>query len=156
MLRASVLSVDALVDLTSILLVVLVSLMLRPGAFASVYRISAHVALLAFLWRELSVLPGGDASVTISWGVYAAGLLVWGLRQDRVKLIRGGLSTLFLVVGKLFLVDLAEVEALWRVLLFLGFGVLFLALSYYLRSLWRPDSGERRDRHRSGAAEERS
>ncbi|MCA1731160.1 MAG: DUF2339 domain-containing protein [Actinobacteria bacterium] len=43
----------------------------------------------------------------------------------------------FLVVGKLFLVDLAEVEAVWRILL-------FLALSYYLRSLWRPGSGEDR------------
>ncbi len=42
---------------------------------------------------------------------------------------------LFGISGKLFLVDLAEVEALWRVLLFLGFGGLFLALSYYLRYL---------------------
>jgi uncharacterized membrane protein len=48
------------------------------------------------------------------------------------------MAMLFLVAGKLFLVDLAEVEALWRVLLFVGFGVLFLSLSYYLQALWRP------------------
>ncbi len=151
-----ILSVDALADLTAILLAALVSLVVRPGRFAIVYRVSAHVALLAFLWRELSVLPGGDAFVTISWGAYAAGLLVWGLRQDLVELVRGGLATLFLVVGKLFLVDLAEVEAIWRILLFLGFGGLFLALSYYLRSLWRPGATERGVPHRSGAAGGRS
>src|SRR3712207_2857697 len=44
----------------------------------------------------------------------------------------------FLVVRKLFLVDLIGVEAIWRVLLFLGLGGLFLALSYYLRSLGHP------------------
>ncbi len=74
--------------------------------------------------------------VTVACGLYAV-----GLRLDRAWLVRGGLTTLFLVVGKLFLVDLAEVEAIWRVLLFLGFGGLLLALSYYLRSLWRPGSG---------------
>jgi uncharacterized membrane protein len=150
-----VLSVDALADLATILLVALASLAGRPDRVAPVYRVSAHVALLAFLWRELSVLPGGDAFVTISWGAYAAGLLVWGLRKDRAGFIRVGLATLFLVVGKLFLVDLAEVEAIWRVLLFLGFGGLFLALSYYLRSLWRPGSGEGPIRD-SDAAGERS
>jgi uncharacterized membrane protein len=48
------------------------------------------------------------------------------------------MATLFLVVGKLFLVDLAGVEAVWRILLFLGFGGLFLVLGYYLQHLWRP------------------
>lgn len=48
------------------------------------------------------------------------------------------MATLFVVVGKLFLVDLSEVEPAWRVVPFLGFGGLFLALSYYLRGLWRP------------------
>ncbi len=46
----------------------------------------------------------------------------------------------FLVVGKLFVVGLIGIEAIWSVLLFLGFGGLFLALSYYLRSLEHPKS----------------
>ena len=37
-----------------------------------------------------------------------------------------------------FLGDLIGVEAIWRGLLFLDFGGLFLALSYYLRSLEYP------------------
>ncbi|MCZ6916991.1 MAG: DUF2339 domain-containing protein [Gemmatimonadetes bacterium] len=48
-----------------------------------------------------------------------------------------GVATLMLVVGKLFLVDLARVEAIVRILLFLGFGGVFLTLSYFFRSLLR-------------------
>jgi uncharacterized membrane protein len=45
-----------------------------------------------------------------------------------------------LVVLKLFLVDLDEVEPLLRVLLFLGFGIIFLVLSYLLPNLFRRSS----------------
>ncbi len=103
-----------------------------------VYGIIAHAALLGWAWRELAVLPDSDAYISLAWGVYAVGLLVVGLRMDRAGITRLGLVTLFVVVGKLFLVDLAWVGAVWRILLFLGFGGLFLLLSYYLQSLWRP------------------
>ena len=46
------------------------------------------------------------------------------------------------MVGKLFLVDLREVETLWRILSFLGFGAAFLALSYWMRALWKPKGNE--------------
>ncbi|MCP4568587.1 MAG: DUF2339 domain-containing protein, partial [FCB group bacterium] len=39
-------------------------------------------------------------------------------------------------VGKLFIVDLAELETIWRVLLFIGFGGVFLLLGYFFRSMW--------------------
>lgn len=109
-----------------------------PHRLAQAYGITGHVAFLAYLWRELSMPPGGEAHVTLAWGAYAVVLLLAGLRLDRVQIFRGGMTTLFLIVGKLFLVDLASIEAVWRVLLFLGFGGLFLALSFYTRSLWRP------------------
>ncbi|MBA3474730.1 MAG: hypothetical protein H0T57_16165 [Rubrobacter sp.] len=59
---------------------------------------------------------------------------------------------LFGIFNKRFLVDLTQVEAIWRVLLFRGFDGLFLALSYYLRSLWRPTSGEGLERDSDSAA----
>jgi hypothetical protein len=137
----AVFNTGAMVDLLVIGLAFAVSLVVMPRALSMVYRVAAHAAVLAWLWRELSPLPGGEAYVTVAWGVYAVGLLVAGLRLDRIAPVRGGMATLFLVAGKLFLVDLAEVEALWRVLLFVGFGVLFLSLSYYLQALWRPGHG---------------
>jgi uncharacterized membrane protein len=143
----AVFNTRALVDLLVIGLAFAVSPVVLPRGSSMVYRVAAHAAVLAWLWRELSPLPGGEAYVTVAWGVYAVGLLVAGLRLDRIAPVRGGMATLFLVAGKLFLVDLAEVEALWRVLLFVGFGVLFLSLSYYLQALWRPG-------HESGRREE--
>jgi hypothetical protein len=92
------------------------------------YQLAAHVALLAWLWRELSVLPGGDAIVTTSYGVYGLTLLLASVKTRKV-----GLATLLIAVAKLFLVDLDRVDPFLRILLFLGFGALFLAISYYYR-----------------------
>jgi hypothetical protein len=88
------------------------------------YRLAAHALLLGWLWRSLQALPAGEAFVSIAWGVYGIGLLVFGLRR----------------VTKLFLVDLSQLEPIWRVLLFMGFGGLFLVLSYYFRALWKKTS----------------
>jgi hypothetical protein len=115
----------------------------RRPVLAVAYRLVAHAMLLTWFWGQLSSLPSGDAYVTIAWGLLGAALLVVGLRVPAADVVRIGLGTLFLVVAKLFLWDLAGVEAIWRVLLFLGFGGLFLLLSYYLPSLWRGGDGER-------------
>jgi uncharacterized membrane protein len=50
---------------------------------------------------------------------------------------RAALAVLLATVAKLFLVDLARLEPLFRVLLFLGFGGVFLYLSYALSAGWR-------------------
>jgi len=76
----------------------------------------------------------------VIWGVTAAGLLLGGAWTDRRPLQFGplqigGLATLGLFVGKLFFVDLAALPALWRIALFLGFGAVFLAISYLLPGL---------------------
>jgi uncharacterized membrane protein len=136
---------DALTYLATIGLTVAVSFMLGRRDGVWVYRLLAHLALLAWLQRELSVLPNGNGYVSVAWGVYAVGLLLAGLRRDHALLRTIAIGTLLLVVAKLFLVDLVEVEAIWRVLLFIGFGVVFLLLSYFFQSLWRPVRADQTD-----------
>ncbi|HET7478286.1 MAG TPA: DUF2339 domain-containing protein [Rubrobacteraceae bacterium] len=136
--QIAVFNTRSLSDLAVITLAFAATFSVTAWRAAIILRLAAHAALLAWFWRELSVIPGGEPYVTIAWGLYAAALLVAGLRLDSTALARTGMATLFLVVGKLFLFDLAGVEAVWRILLFLGFGGLFLGLSYYLHSLWRP------------------
>lgn len=126
-----------LADLFALLAAVATSFVFVSGRISSVYRIAAHAGFLALVWREFSLLSDGNAYVTVVWGVYAAVLVVAGLRWDHSLPRQLGLGTLFLVVGKLFLIDLVWVGAMWRILLFLGFGGLFLVLSYYLQALWR-------------------
>lgn len=143
--RVALLDLPAVADLIVISLALFTSVMLAEGRVAVAYRVVAHAAVLAWLWRELAAFPDGAAYVTISWGVYAAGLLVFGLRRASAGLVRTAVITLFLVVGKLVLVDLVWVSAVWRILLFLGFGGLFLILSYYLQVLWKTGAGSSRE-----------
>jgi hypothetical protein len=96
------------------------------------YRLAAHFAFLGWLWRELTLLPAGQAIVTASFGVYGMVLLTAAARTRKV-----GMATLLIAVGKLFLVDLERVDPFLRILLFLGFGGLFLTISYYYRDRWR-------------------
>ena len=63
--------------------------------------------------------------------------MIPGLRLNNRALRNTGLATLFLTVGKLLIVDLARVDPLWRILLFLAFGSVLLGLGYWLRDLWR-------------------
>lgn len=132
---------QALTDLAVIAAVLGVSFVLGVET-DRLYRVVAHLALLGWFLRELSVLTNGQAYVTIAWGVYALALLVSGLRLNLDLLRNVGLGTLFLVVGKLFLVDLASLEAIWRILLFLCFGGVFLVISYYFRALWKAPYGD--------------
>jgi hypothetical protein len=110
--------------------------------FSMAYRLAMHVALLTWFWQEFSQLSG-QGLVTIMWGIYAVILLSIALylRHQLLRLV--ALATLFALVGKLFLIDLVLVEPVWRILLFAGFGGLFLFISYFYRSwLGLPDLAE--------------
>ena len=98
------------------------------------------MAILGWFARELSTLPNGQGYVSIAWGVYTIFLLILGMRLNLNDLRTVAMGTLLLVVGKLFLVDLAKLETIWRILLFLGFGGLFLVISYYFPALKKPES----------------
>lgn len=112
-----------------------------PSPFEAVaLRLFAHVALLGWLWRELHPIAGGEGYVSVAWGAYGVALLVHATRRARPLLERIAIGTLLVVTAKLFLVDLAALEAIWRVLLFLGIGSGFLFLSYALQTWWRPGS----------------
>jgi hypothetical protein len=101
------------------------------------YRVFAQVALLGWLWRELAPLSGGQGFATIAWGACGLVLLVAAMQRGWPAAERVALATLLATVAKLFLVDLARLEPLFRVLLFLGFGTVFLWLSYALSAGWR-------------------
>ncbi|HEX8598020.1 MAG TPA: DUF2339 domain-containing protein [Chloroflexia bacterium] len=125
-----------LLDVAVILMLAGVSFLHKRREMQWLYRGAAHLAVLALLWRELGALENGNAFVTIAWGAWACALLLAGIRLDRnAPLLYAGAGTLVLLVGKLFLVDLVGLEAIWRVLIFLGIGGLFLALSYYLQNV---------------------
>jgi len=106
------------------------------------YRLFAHIALLAWFYHELSFLENGQAYVSVSWGIYAIGLLIYGFTTEKQSIRMAAMATIFLVVGKLFLIDLSQLQAIWRILLFIGFGSLFLLISYYLQRTFTDEDSE--------------
>lgn len=107
------------------------------GSPRPVYFYTAHALVLGWVLREFAGVHNGQAIITIVWGTYGASLMVAGLRRTNRAMRNVGLLTLLAVVVKMFMVDLVSVPAVWRVLLFLGFGGMFLALSYWFLTLDR-------------------
>ncbi|MGF1604136.1 MAG: DUF2339 domain-containing protein [Thermosynechococcaceae cyanobacterium] len=136
--KISFLNIQALTDLAAMALLLGASLLLKAKPVARFYQLMLHFCMLAWLWRELSMQGAGY--VTVAWGCYAIALLVMGLQKDRLSLRWAGMATLVLSVFKLLSYDLANLDALWRIFLFLGFGAVFLGLSYALQDLWKPRS----------------
>ncbi len=113
------------------------SLPREKGRIRRFYLYAAHVLILAWILREFAAVASGQAIVTIIWGGYGVTLLIAGLRRTSRPMRTVGFLTLLAVVTKLFAVDLASVRAIWRVLLFIGFGGVFLSLSYWFLTLDR-------------------
>ncbi len=101
------------------------------------YWLVVYSGFLLWLYREAVVLESGQAYASIAWGLCAVAFLLagWKLKSDAVRV--AGVVTLCCVVVKLIAVDLAQLSAVWRIMLFMGFGVLLLVLSYLFPSLWR-------------------
>jgi len=72
--------------------------------------------------------------VTATYAVFGAALLLVSKQRGGDRLLRqlGGV-TMVIVVARLLLVDMASVETIWRVLLFLACGAVFLFAGYRLQ-----------------------
>lgn len=136
---ADILNKRAVTDLMIFGLALVASFRLPTVRIRSLYRVLVHLAFLGWFIREMDQMVDGQAFITICWGVYAVLLVVAGLRLNDGFVRTLGVGTLLLVVGKLFLVDLSALETIWRIVLFLGFGGVFLLLSYFFRTLWRKE-----------------
>src|SRR5437868_10454021 len=98
----------------------------------------AVLAVLAYLTSLVVILnilgPVWPPLVTATYAIFGAVLLVMSRRRGGERLLRqlGGV-TMLIVVARLFFVDLASVETVWRVLLFLVIGAVFLYAAYRLQ-----------------------
>lgn len=83
-------------------------------------------------WRLGSLLASKplQAALTLTWTATALSLMVAATKRQLRPLWMLGAGLLAVVVGKLFLVDLAALTGLPRVVAFLGVGVLLLAVGY--------------------------
>ena len=78
------------------------------------------------------------------WGGLGFAAIVAGLVRRERALRLGGLGVLALAVGKVFLVDLAHLESIWRVGSFLAIGLLLLAGAFAYQRARLPSLHEHR------------
>jgi uncharacterized membrane protein len=77
------------------------------------------------------------------WAALGFAAILAGLMRHRRALRLGGLGILALAVGKVFLVDLAQLESIWRVASFLALGLLLLAGAFAYQRARLPSIRER-------------
>lgn len=136
-IQESILDVDSFIRLAIIAIGgILVPCWLPDYNTKHIYGIAAHIFFLGWLYRLLLPLSDAQAWITVTWGLYAIILIILGFIRFGKMLRLTGMATIFLVVGKLFLVDMSQLQAIWRILLFIGFGAVFLLLGYYLQAQW--------------------
>jgi hypothetical protein len=75
----------------------------------------------------LSAHQQGQMVLSVFWGLVGVGTIVVGLRRDIAVVRTAGLLLLGVTVGKLFLFDLATLTSVYRVVSFIGLGLLLLA-----------------------------
>ena len=86
---------------------------------------------------RVHIVALGDVGTTM-----LIGLLLAGLHRGVRGLRYAGLALFAVVVGKIFLVDLAGLESIYRILAFIALGILlFLAALLYLRNRARFQQG---------------
>ena len=96
-----------------------------------------------FLWLTLEVRhffypTGGSGPISdwewygysVVWLIYAALLLVLGVKANIQGVRRAGISMLGLVIVKVFLFDLNHLEGVARALSFIGLGLTLIAMGY--------------------------
>ena len=136
-------NLQALVDLVVISLAVYSSTRIDIQQVSKIYILVAYLALLAWFLRELVSLPDGNGLVSITWGLTGSILLWVGLRRSQLDIFKAGFATLVLVAIKLLVVDLANLNVIWRILVFMGFGGAFLFLSYWVKDLWNMKTSDK-------------
>lgn len=81
--------------------------------------------------------------LSLAWGVYGALLILFGMKRSYAPMRYIGMTVLAVTIMKVFLYDLWELGGIYRVVGFLGFGVLLVLVSYLYqkrRVVTRPSS----------------
>jgi uncharacterized membrane protein len=90
-------------------------------------------AARASVWfpnEEVHAWYARQATLSVGYALYAFALLAVGIRRRRAMLRILALVILGGTLGKVMLLDLSRLEAIWRILSLAGLGVLLLAASF--------------------------
>lgn len=107
---------------------------LHQGVAIEAARMAHDVDAARHLQWKLQV------GLSVLFTLYAAAALAWGFARGVPAVRYGALALFGIVIVKVFLVDLAELQAIYRILSFLVLGLVLLGVSYFYQRL-RPEGG---------------
>jgi uncharacterized membrane protein len=79
-----------------------------------------------------------QVGLSVLWTLYAAAALAWGFVRSSLTLRYAAFCLFGFVIVKVFLFDLSEVQAIYRILSFLVLGLVLLAVSFLYQKLRTP------------------
>ncbi|MCW3476032.1 DUF2339 domain-containing protein [Limobrevibacterium gyesilva] len=123
-----------------------------PASVPAVLGLYAILAGFAWIGLEIRALFHGDAlsldespvedaelwAWSGAWLAYGAGLMALGIRNGGRALRLAGLAIIGVAAAKVFLVDMADLAGLWRVLSFLALGLILIGLGAVYRRFVLP------------------
>lgn len=136
-------NVKSILELTAIIVVILHSIKIKEKRETlNTYFIGAFLLTMFMVFRDFYAVPNGQGYITAVWGVYSIIVLIISVRKNLNLFMKVSLIALAITIIKMFFVDLANVDAIWKILLFIGFGAGLLAISYYIQTMWKPNKRE--------------
>lgn len=132
--------IDLLADAVAIGSFAVTSFLVKRSQTKAIYGLLAYVGAHFWVFEAATDRTSGLAIVSAGWAVIGVSAFVYGRSKGHSLSMRAGAVTLVIVIAKLFLVDLAGVDPLMKVFLFLGVGILFLGVSYFSREDDQPES----------------
>lgn len=91
--------------------------------------------------RKSSAMSNGELyTYSLAWLAMAVAAYLFGVANKKRGVYLGGLTLLGLVIAKIFLVDMAGLEGLYRVFSFMGLGLSLLGLAFLHQKLDPPKS----------------
>lgn len=79
---------------------------------------------------SFGVSEGELYSYSVVGMLYAIAAILYSTRRDNVVIYKAGMALLGIVIGKIFLIDMAGLQGLWRVAAFMGLGLALLGLAW--------------------------
>jgi uncharacterized membrane protein len=113
----------------------------KPINFQIILRAIIPALIFVYITLETNTffhwkLPSfQSSSLSIVWSLYAIAILILGIWKTNRGWRYSGLTLFTIVVCKVFLIDLAEMEMIYRVIAFMIVGILLIAGSFvYIKS----------------------
>ncbi|MHC9512047.1 DUF2339 domain-containing protein [Kangiella sp. M94] len=106
---------------------------LRVAGFATLLFVTLEIRHLwqgSSLSLSQSTSDGEVYTYSIVWLLLSIPAVLFGTHWNNKELYRTGMGLLGFVIGKIFLVDMAGLDGLWRVASFMGLGLSLLALAW--------------------------